>query len=92
MQEIVIKGTSLMVQQQRLHAFPAGGAGSIPGQGTKISHAVWLKKKILIKIIYFFKFLLKIVIKHLLYTTMLLNGVYVAMSKTDMSSALSSIL
>lgn len=40
LQEIVIKGTSLMVQWQRLHAFPAGGAASIPGQETNILQAV----------------------------------------------------
>ena len=32
-------GTSLGVQWSNLHAFPAGGPGSIPGQGTKILHA-----------------------------------------------------
>ena len=31
--------TSLAVQWLRLHAPTAGGAGSIPGQGTKILHA-----------------------------------------------------
>ena len=37
-------GTSLAVQWLRLRAFTAGGGGtgSIPGQGTKIPHAVWL--------------------------------------------------
>ena len=38
-------GTSLVVQQLRLHISKAGGAGSIPGQGTKISHAMQQKKK-----------------------------------------------
>ena len=33
-------GTSLVVQWLRLHASNAGGTGSIPGQGTKIPHAV----------------------------------------------------
>ena len=28
-------GTSLVIQQLRLHAFNAGGPGSIPGQGTR---------------------------------------------------------
>ena len=28
-----------MVQGLRIHAFTAGGTGSIPGQGTKIPHA-----------------------------------------------------
>ena len=32
-------GTTLEVQWLRLHASTAGGAGSIPGQGTKITHA-----------------------------------------------------
>ena len=32
-------GTSLVVQWLRLHAPTAGGAGLIPGQGTKIPHA-----------------------------------------------------
>ena len=38
-------GTSLVGQWLRLHAFSAGGVGSIPGRGTKIPHAVWPKKK-----------------------------------------------
>ena len=33
-------GTSLVVQWLRLHASTAGGGGSIPGQGTKIPHAL----------------------------------------------------
>ena len=33
----VAKGTSLVVQCLRLHVTNAGGTGSIPGQGTKIS-------------------------------------------------------
>ena len=33
-------GTSLVVQWLRLRASTAGGTGSIPGQGTKIPHAV----------------------------------------------------
>ena len=32
----VVPGTSLVVQGLRLSASPAGGAGSIPVQGTKI--------------------------------------------------------
>ena len=35
-----ILGTSLVVQWLRLHASKAVGIGSIPGQGTKIPHAV----------------------------------------------------
>ena len=34
-------GTSKMVQRLRLHGPTAGGVASIPGQGTKILHAVW---------------------------------------------------
>ena len=34
-------GTSLVVQWLRLRASTAGGAGSIPGRGTKIPHAAW---------------------------------------------------
>ena len=34
-------GTSLVVQWLRLRAATAGGAGVIPGWGTKIPHAVW---------------------------------------------------
>ena len=33
-------GTSLVVQWLRLRASTAGGMGSIPGQGTKILHAM----------------------------------------------------
>ena len=32
-------GASLVVQWLRLHTPNAGGMGSIPGQGTRISHA-----------------------------------------------------
>ena len=35
-----------MVQWLRPHALHAGGAGSIPGQGTQILHASAKKKKI----------------------------------------------
>ena len=34
--------TPLAIQGLRLHAFKAGGSGSIPGQGTKTSHATHL--------------------------------------------------
>ena len=34
-------GISLAVQWLTLHASTAGGVGSIPGQGTKIPHALW---------------------------------------------------
>ena len=37
-------GTSLAVQWLRLCASNAGGAGSIPGRGTRIPHATWPKK------------------------------------------------
>ena len=33
-------GTSLVVQWLRFHVSTAGGEGSIPGQGTKILHAI----------------------------------------------------
>ena len=33
------------VQRLRLRASTAGGAGSIPGQGTKIPHATWCSQK-----------------------------------------------
>ena len=39
-------GTSLAVQWVRLHAANAEGMGSIPGQGTKIPHAVKCSQKI----------------------------------------------
>lgn len=39
-------GTSQVVQWLRLCASPVGGMGSIPGQGTKILHVVWLGQKI----------------------------------------------
>ena len=38
-------GTSLAVQWLRLWAAKAGGTGSIPGRGTKISHAARRGKK-----------------------------------------------
>ena len=38
-------GTSLAVQRLRLHTSKAGGAGLIPGQGTKIPHATWRGQK-----------------------------------------------
>ena len=38
-------GNSLAVQWLGLHAFTAEGAGSIPGQGTKILQAEWRSKK-----------------------------------------------
>ena len=40
-----ILGTSLVVQWLRLHASKAVGIGSIPGQGTKIPHAVQPRKE-----------------------------------------------
>ena len=43
--EIKWTGTSLEIQWLRLHASTAGGAGSIPGQGTKIPHAMWCDQK-----------------------------------------------
>ena len=36
---------ALAVQGWRLHTFTAGGVGSIPGQGTKMPHAMRQKKK-----------------------------------------------
>ena len=42
-------GTSLAVQWLRLCASSAGGVGSIPGQGTKIPHAVLCSQKIKLK-------------------------------------------
>ena len=39
-------GTSLVVQWLRLHAVNAEGVGSIPGQGTKIPHAMARDQKI----------------------------------------------
>ena len=43
------KRASLVAQWLRLHTSTAGGAGSIPGRGTKISHAVQHSQKILKK-------------------------------------------
>ena len=37
--------TSLVVQRLGLSASKAGGSGSIPGQLTKIPHAVWYSQK-----------------------------------------------
>ena len=39
-------GTSLVVQGLQLHTANTGGPGSIPGQGTKIAHAVGCGQKI----------------------------------------------
>ena len=47
-----VTGTSLAVQWLRLYASNAGGVGSIPGQGTKIPHAMWPKDKSKSKIKY----------------------------------------
>ena len=50
-------GTCLVVQWLRLHASNVRGTDSIPGQGTKIPHAVKQKKnirKIIIDCSYFF--------------------------------------
>ena len=38
-------GTSLVIQWLRLHTSNAGAAGSIPGQGTKTTHATDVAKK-----------------------------------------------
>ena len=43
------QGTSLAVQRLRLCASSARGAGSIPGQGTKIPHAVRCSRKSILK-------------------------------------------
>ena len=37
--------TSLVVQWLRLHSSTTGDTGSIPGQETKISHAMWHGQK-----------------------------------------------
>ena len=42
----LIIGISLVIQALKLHVTNAGGAGLIPGQGTKISHAMWYSQKI----------------------------------------------
>ena len=34
-----------MIQWLGLHAFTAGGMGSIPGPGTKVPHAAWQGQK-----------------------------------------------
>ena len=44
-QEMLRRGTSLVVQWLRPHASNAGGTSSIPGRGTKIPHATQQKKK-----------------------------------------------
>lgn len=38
-------GTSLVIHWLRLHASKAGGAGSIPDQGTEVPHATQCGKK-----------------------------------------------
>ena len=43
--KFVCRGTSLVIQWLRLCASTAGGAGSIPGQGTDILHAAWCGQK-----------------------------------------------
>ena len=42
---IITRGSSLAVQWLGLRASTAGGTGSIPGQGTKIPHAMVCPKK-----------------------------------------------
>ena len=42
---ITSRGVYLEVQWLRLCAVNAGGTGSIPGQGTKISHSMWCGQK-----------------------------------------------
>ena len=42
-------GTSLTVQWLKLHASTSGGAGLIPGQGTKILHAAQRGQKVKIR-------------------------------------------
>ena len=44
----IILRTSLVLQWLVLCASTAGGTGSIPGQGTKIPHAMWCGQKITI--------------------------------------------
>ena len=44
-------GTSLEVQWLRLHTSNVGGAGSIPGWGTKIPYAMWCSQKIKINLL-----------------------------------------
>ena len=44
MSKTVITGNSLVVQGSGLRSFTAVGPGSIPGQGTKIPHAVCNQK------------------------------------------------
>ena len=52
--------TTAVVQRLALPAFKTGGTGSIPGQGTKILHAMWHgQKKIALqanKDFYFWKY------------------------------------
>ena len=43
-QEISILGNPLAVQWLRPHAIAAEGTGSVPGQGDKITQAVWLSQ------------------------------------------------
>ena len=45
MPKTVIIGNSMVVQRAGLRSFIAVGSGSIPGQGTKIPHAVCNQKK-----------------------------------------------
>ena len=42
-------GTSMAVQWLRLHASRAGGAGSIPGWGSRILHAVQCSQNVIKK-------------------------------------------
>ena len=41
----LILGTSLAGQQLRLQASTVGGTGLIPGQGTRMQHAMWCVQK-----------------------------------------------
>ena len=46
MNKCPLLGTSLVVQWLGFHACTAGAMGSIPSQGTKITHATWYDQKI----------------------------------------------
>ena len=48
--EVLLSGTSLVIQWLGFHVSNAGGAGSLPSQGTQIPHAVQCSQNFFLKV------------------------------------------